>query len=90
MIGEVNSETDFVARDDNFLGFVNSVMDRAVEMQSDDVAAVAGGDIEDARQALAKNRREHLGSTYCSARGGQRCRRWLCPRQQPNRSLGSA
>ena len=27
VIGEVNSETDFVARDDNFLGFVNSVMD---------------------------------------------------------------
>ena len=54
VIGEVNSETDFVARDDNFLGFVNSVMDRAVEVKSDDVAAVAGGDIEDARQALVQ------------------------------------
>jgi len=60
VIGEVNSETDFVARDDNFLGFVNSVMDRAVEMKSDDVTAVAGGDIEDARQALVQKIGENI------------------------------
>ena len=60
VIGEVNSETDFVARDDNFLGFINSVMDRAVEMKSDDVAAVAGGDIEDARQALVQKIGENI------------------------------
>ena len=60
VIGEVNSETDFVARDDNFLGFVNSVMDRAVEMKSDDVVAVAGGDIEDARQALVQKIGENI------------------------------
>ena len=60
VIGEVNSETDFVARDENFLGFVNSVMDRAVEMKSDDVAAVAGGDIEDARQALVQKIGENI------------------------------
>jgi len=60
VIGEVNSETDFVARDDNFLGFVNSVMDRAVELKSDDVAAVAGGDIEEARQALVQKIGENI------------------------------
>ncbi len=60
VIGEVNSETDFVARDDNFLGFVNSVMDRAVELKSDDVAAVASGDIEDARQALVQKIGENI------------------------------
>ena len=60
VIGEVNSETDFVARDENFLGFVNSVMDRAVEMKSDDVVAVAGGDIEDARQALVQKIGENI------------------------------
>ena len=60
VIGEVNSETDFVARDDNFLGFVNSVMDRAVEVKSDDVTAVAGGDIEDARQALVQKIGENI------------------------------
>src|SRR5690606_29324497 len=29
VILEVNSETDFVARDDNFLGFANKVLDKA-------------------------------------------------------------
>lgn len=36
---EINSETDFVARDENFLGFANSVMDAAVAAGSTDVAA---------------------------------------------------
>ena len=49
VIGEVNSETDFVARDENFAGFVSQVMDKAVELHTDDVSAVAEGDIEDAR-----------------------------------------
>ena len=43
VIGEVNSETDFVARDENFAVFVAQVMDKAVELQTDDVGAVAGG-----------------------------------------------
>ncbi len=41
---EVNSETDFVARDENFLGFVNSVLSKAFEERLDDVAALAGGE----------------------------------------------
>ena len=60
VIGEVNSETDFVARDENFAGFVAQVMDKAVELQTDDVAAVAGGDIEDARQALVQKIGENI------------------------------
>ena len=60
VIGEVNSETDFVARDENFAGFVSQVMDKAVELQTDDVAAVAGGDIEDARQALVQKIGENI------------------------------
>ena len=60
VIGEVNSETDFVARDENFLGFVSQVMDKAVELQTDDVAAVAGGDVEDARQALVQKIGENI------------------------------
>ena len=60
VIGEVNSETDFVARDENFVGFVAQVMDKAVELQTDDVAAVAGGDIEDARQALVQKIGENI------------------------------
>ena len=60
VIGEVNSETDFVARDENFSGFVAQVMDKAVELQTNDVAAVAGGEIEDARQALVQKIGENI------------------------------
>ena len=60
VIGERNRETDFVARDENFLGFVSQVMDKAVELQTDDVAAVAGGDVEDARQALVQKIGENI------------------------------
>ena len=60
VIGEVNSETDFVARDENFLGFVSQVMDKAVELQTDDIAVVAGGDVEDARQALVQKIGENI------------------------------
>jgi elongation factor Ts len=60
VIGEVNSETDFVARDENFLGFVSQVMDKAVELQTDDAAVVAGGDVEDARQALVQKIGENI------------------------------
>ena len=51
---EVNSETDFVARDENFLGFVSAVVGKAFEGQISDVEALAGGETEDARQALVQ------------------------------------
>jgi len=60
VIGEVNSETDFVARDENFAGFVSQVMDKAVELQTDDIAAIAGGEVEDARQALVQKIGENI------------------------------
>ena len=57
---EVNSETDFVARDENFLGFVNSVVSKAFDGRLDDVAALAGGETEDARQALVQKIGENI------------------------------
>ena len=60
VIGEVNSETDFVARDENFLGFVNQVMDAAVAAQTDDVTAIAGGEVETSRQALVQKIGENI------------------------------
>lgn len=60
VIGEVNSETDFVARDENFLSFVNQVMDAAVAAQTDDVTAIAGGDVETSRQALVQKIGENI------------------------------
>ena len=70
---EVNSETDFVARDENFLGFVNSVVSKAFDERLDDVAALAGGETEDARQALVQKIGENISVrrvvTYEAAEG---------------------
>ena len=54
---EINSETDFVAKDDNFLAFANSVAQTALTSGSQDVealkAAPLGGEtVETARAAL--------------------------------------
>ena len=57
---EVNSETDFVARDENFLNFVQKVVCTAFEQRSNDVTLLAGGDIEEARQALVQKIGENI------------------------------
>lgn len=58
---EVNSETDFVARDENFLGFVGAVADAAFEARQTDVAAIMAGDLENARAALVQKIGENIG-----------------------------
>ncbi len=62
---EVNSETDFVAKDDNFLNFAQKVADAAVAQDNDDVAAlmatdVDGATLEVARQALVSKIGENI------------------------------
>jgi elongation factor Ts len=57
---EVNSETDFVARDENFLGFVAQVADRVFAERSEDVAALMAGDLESAREALVQKIGENI------------------------------
>jgi len=61
MVVEVNSETDFVARDDNFLGFANSVAAAALSARTTDVAAVMEGDLEAARESLVQKIGENIG-----------------------------
>lgn len=56
---EVNSETDFVARDDNFLAFVNSVVEKAFNDKQSDAAALAA-EVEEARQALVQKIGENI------------------------------
>ncbi len=58
---EVNSETDFVARDDNFLGFANNVANAALAARTTDVAAVMAGDLEAAREGLVQKIGENIG-----------------------------
>jgi elongation factor Ts len=57
---EVNSETDFVARDENFLGFVGAVVDKAFSQRINEIETLAADDIEDARQALVQKIGENI------------------------------
>ncbi len=57
---EVNSETDFVARDDNFLGFVEKVLAKAFAEKQVDVATLMAGDLEAAREALVQKIGENI------------------------------
>ena len=58
---EVNSETDFVARDAGFLAFVERVLDAAFSSRQTDVAALMSGELEAAREALVQKIGENSG-----------------------------
>jgi elongation factor Ts len=58
---EVNSETDFVARDESFLVFVKSVVDAAFDARQSDVAALMSGELETTRAALVQKIGENIG-----------------------------
>ncbi|BFM20943.1 translation elongation factor Ts [Gilvimarinus japonicus] len=58
---EVNSETDFAARDEGFLAFARAVLDKAFADKQDDVAALMAGDLEAAREALVQKIGENIG-----------------------------
>jgi elongation factor Ts len=60
IIVEVNSETDFVARDENFLGFANKVLQEAFNRRESDVAALMAGDLEKVREALVQKIGENI------------------------------
>ena len=60
VVVEVNSETDFVARDENFLGFVNRVADAAFTGKQTDVAALMAGELESSREALVQKIGENI------------------------------
>ena len=57
---EVNSETDFVARDDNFSAFADKVIAKAASTESTDVASLMEGELEDARSALVQKIGENI------------------------------
>jgi elongation factor Ts len=60
IVVEVNSETDFVARDENFLGFVSKVVNAAFDSRQTDVAALMEGELESAREALVQKIGENI------------------------------
>lgn len=57
---EINSETDFVARDDNFLAFVEEVMDKAMASSVTDVESLVDDELEASREALVQKIGENI------------------------------
>jgi elongation factor Ts len=60
LVLEVNSETDFVARDEGFQGFVNTVLDAAYNAKQTDIAALMDGGLEVERQELVQKIGENI------------------------------
>lgn len=60
LVLEVNSETDFVARDDNFLAFANEVLAKAFETRETDIAKLMEGELEGKREALVQKIGENI------------------------------
>ena len=58
---EVNSETDFVSRDDGFKSFVSQVADKAFANKESDTSAVMAGELESVREALVQKAGENIG-----------------------------
>lgn len=57
---EVNSETDFAARDESFLGFVGAVVEKAFADKQTDVETLMAGEMTSAREALVQKIGENI------------------------------
>lgn len=61
VIVEVNSETDFAAREEGFVKFVGLVADKAFAGRLTDVAALMSGELEAVREGLVQKIGENIG-----------------------------
>ncbi|GGX61511.1 translation elongation factor Ts [Saccharospirillum salsuginis] len=68
---EVNSETDFVARDDNFLAFADKVADQAFASKQTDIAALMADGLEAEREALVQKIGENISVRRAVLIGGE-------------------
>ncbi|MDN6180379.1 MAG: translation elongation factor Ts [Halomonas subglaciescola] len=57
---EINSETDFVARDENFIAFARTIVDAFFTAKSDSVATVMEGELETTRERLVQKIGENI------------------------------
>ncbi|EAR10224.1 translation elongation factor Ts [Reinekea blandensis] len=71
MMLEINSETDFVARDENFLNFANKVADVAFEKKEADVAKLMSEGLEAEREALVQKIGENISVRRIVFVGGE-------------------
>ena len=60
VILEVNSETDFVARDESFLSFANDAVEAAFANKDADVSAILASGLEDQREKLVQKIGENI------------------------------
>ncbi|MDG0972491.1 MAG: translation elongation factor Ts [Porticoccaceae bacterium] len=67
MVLEVNSETDFAARDEGFKGFANSVLDAGFAAKQTDIGALMAGGLESAREALVQKIGENISARRASS-----------------------
>jgi elongation factor Ts len=67
---EVNSETDFAARDDNFSSFVKVVLDKVFETRETDIAKLMASGLEDQRLALVQKIGENISVRRAAVVGG--------------------
>ena len=67
VVVEVNSETDFVARDEGFQGFVAAVVNAGFSSKATDMTALMEGDLESAREALVQKIGENISPRRISS-----------------------
>ena len=67
VVVEVNSETDFVARDEGFQAFVAAVVNAGFSSKATDMAALMEGDLESAREALVQKIGENISPRRISS-----------------------
>jgi elongation factor Ts len=67
VVVEVNSETDFVARDEGFQGFVAAVVNVGFSSKATDMTALMAGDLESAREALVQKIGENISPRRISS-----------------------
>jgi elongation factor Ts len=60
LVLEVNSETDFVARDEGFQGFVDTVLNAAYNAKETNIATLMSGGLETERQELVQKIGENI------------------------------
>ena len=60
VVVEINSETDFVARDEGFQGFVQTVVDAAFDSKQTDMTTLMSGELESLREALVQKIGENI------------------------------
>ncbi|MGI0115966.1 translation elongation factor Ts [Zooshikella sp. RANM57] len=68
---EVNSETDFVARDENFLAFVQEVVTKAFDTKASSVEQIMADGMEERRQALVQKIGENISVRRVTSAEGE-------------------